>query len=176
MQFDHTGAERGPDPTPFCVELEHLRANPNSLERAVGALRGLYGLKIVRSGRKIRCIEVQREAAREFVGGVWLEAVVFGLVCDVFRKIPKTAKPEIVAGAKLAVESPPPRSSNVPPLDNELDVAITIDDQLHVIEVKAVTNSKGFGEYITKLVTLRQELGSQVMRTFLVAPLLRDLA
>ena len=114
---------------------------------------------------------VNTEQARRFVGGVWLEAVVFGLVCDVFERTPGA---EVVAGAKLAVEGTPPPSSNVLPDDKEVDVAVVVDDQLHVIEAKAVTRTHGerFGDQINKVANLRQELGSQLMRAFLVAPLL----
>ena len=175
MQFDSTGVDRGSSATPFCVELGNLRAHPRKLERVICALDGLDGLKIVREAGSVRSIQVEDEAARRFIGGVWLEAVVFGRVRDIFKRQPRA---EVVAGAVLAVKGDPPPSSNILPDDTELDVAVVLDDQLHVIEVKAVTSTGKaggggrFGDYIAKLVKIRQELGSQVMRSFLVAPLL----
>lgn len=176
MQFDAaSGAIRGAAATPFCVAVEALRAPPDALRRVITAFDGLDGLNIVRgkAGRVLR-IEVETEAARRFIGGVWLEAAVFGSVREVFRR----PRAEVVAGAVLAVEGRPPRSSNIVPDDTELDVAVVLDDQIHVIEVKAVTRTgsaehgRKFGDHIPKLVKIRQELGSQVMRSYLVAPLL----
>jgi len=124
----------------------------------------------------VKSIEVREEAARRFIGGVWLEAVVFGRVRDIFEETKTRA--EVVAGAVLAVAGAPPPSSNILPDDTEIDVAVVLDDQLHVIEVKAVTSTGRaggggkFGDHIAKLVKIRQELGSQVMRSFLIAPLL----
>ena len=181
MQFDCNGKERGEHFAPFRVEWKDLQAPPphalhrepppsNALRRVLRAFHGVDGLDIIRGATgNVERIEINSEAARRFCGGVWLEAVVYGLVRDVFNK---SAKAQIVAGATLAVEDKPPRSSNVLPDDMELDVAIEIDDQLHVIEVKAVTTSRDFGEHIAKLVKIRQELGSQVMSVYLVAPLL----
>ena len=175
MHFDFTGAERGASATPFSVAFNDLGVHPKARAAAIRAFDGLDGLNIVRCrGAHVQSIEVETEAARRFIGGVWLEAVVFGLVRDVFR----CTRAEVVAGAVLAVEGRPPAASNILPDDTELDVAIVLDDQLHVIEVKAVTStgragSGGkFGDHIAKLVKIRQELGSQVMRSFLVAPLL----
>lgn len=177
MQFDSTGEsrERGASATPFCVTVGQLRAHPKALGGMIRAFDGLPGLTIVRTSRgNVESIKVVTEAARRFIGGVWLEAVIFGLVRDCFRK----TRAEVVAGAVLAVEGTPSRSSNILPDDTELDVAIVLDDQLHVIEVKAVTRTgksgsgPKFGDYVPKLVKIRQELGSQVMRAFLVAPLL----
>ena len=170
MQFDAiTGAERGASAPPFCVAVAGLRTDRKALGGVIAAFEGLDGLHIVRNrSGAVQSIEVKTEAARRFIGGVWLEAVVFGLVRDVLG-----TRAEVVAGAVLAVEGRPPRSSNILPDDTELDVAIVLDDQLHVIEVKAVTNTVGkFGDHIAKLAKIRQELGSQVMRSFLVAPLL----
>lgn len=175
MQFDAASDARGESATPFCVEVATLRAPPDALQRVVTAFDGLDGLKVVRgkAGRVLR-IEVETEVARRFVGGVWLEAAVFGSVREVFRR----TRAEVVAGAVLAVEGRPPRSSNIVPDDTELDVAVVLDDQIHVIEVKAVTRTgsaehgRKFGDHIAKLVKIRQELGSQVMRSYLVAPLL----
>ena len=172
MQFDSGGRERDDSAAPFCVEFKDIRANRYALDRVVNAFGGLDGLEIVRGrgrDRGIERINVKTEQSHRFVGGVWLEAVVFGLVCDVFRK---TRGAEVIAGATLAVDSTQPVSSNVPPDDKEIDVAVVVDDQLHVIEAKAVTNSGRFGEHINKVASFRQELGSQLMRAFLVAPLL----
>lgn len=174
MQFDAaSGAIRGAAATPFCVAVEALRAPPDALRRVITAFDGLDGLNIVR-GKAGRVLRIETEAARRFVGGVWLEAAVFGSVRKVFRR----TRAEVVAGAVLAVEGRPPRSSNIVPDDTELDVAVVLDDQIHVIEAKAVTKTgsaehgRKFGDHIAKLVKIRQELGSQVMRSYLVAPLL----
>ena len=183
MQFDSEGKERREHFVPFCVPWEELldyasRRNrrPNCalhLQQVLRAFCGVDGLNIIWGGGNIARIEINSEAARRFCGGVWLEAVVYGLVQNVFKQnVFKRTNAQIVAGAKLAVAGEPPPSSNALPDDMELDVVIVIDDQLHVIEVKAVTTSKGFGEHIPKLVKIRQELGSQVMRVYLVAPLL----
>ena len=100
--------------------------------------------------------------------------MIFGLVRDCFEG----SSAEVIAGAVLAVDGVPPRSSNILPDDAELDIAIVLDDQLHVIEVKAVTKTgkfgygEKFGDYVPKLVKIRNELGSQVMRAFLISPLL----
>ena len=176
MQFDSTGADRGKSATPFCVELGGLGAHPKALEHVTCAFDGLEGLNIVRKAGSVKSIEVREEAARRFIGGVWLEAVVFGRVRDIFEETKTRA--EVVAGAVLAVAGAPPPSSNILPDDTEIDVAVVLDDQLHVIEVKAVTSTGRaggggkFGDHIAKLVKIRQELGSQVMRSFLIAPLL----
>ena len=73
-----------------------------------------------------------------------------------------------------AVEGSGAPGANAPRDDGELDVAIAIDDQLHVVEAKAVRESGKIGDHIAKLVKIRQELGSQVMCCFLVEPLLRE--
>ena len=173
MQFSSQGRERGESATPFHVAIGDLRAPPWALRRVVDAFRGLDGLNIVRNPvgnpANINSLEVRTEMAHRFIAGIWLEAVVYGLVCDVFRN---TSRAEVVAGAVLAVAGRPPPPSNVLPDDTEIDVAVVIDDQLHVVEVKAVTSSRRLGDHIAKLVKIRQELGSQVMRAFLVAPLL----
>lgn len=179
MHFDSGGRPRIKPFAPFRVDFDEIAKRPYAREplkrvgpltRVIEAFQCLDGLEIVRArGRKIERIYVKTEQACRFAGGVWLEAVVFGLVRDVFEDI---LGAEVVANATLAVAGTPPRSSNVLPDDREIDVAVVVDDQLHVIEVKAVNNSRGFGKQINKVAILRQELGSQVMRAFLVAPLL----
>ena len=109
------------------------------------------------------------EEALRFVGGIWLEAALLGRVRDALRHVPRA---EIVAGARLGVEGSRTGGANAPPDDSELDVAIVVDDQLHVIEAKAVKQSGKIADAVAKLAKIRQELGSPVMRRFLVAPLL----
>ena len=176
MWFDPDDNERGGHFRPFHVDCATLlrrsrRSSRKELLRVLHAFRDVEGLDIIPDANgNVERIEIKSEAARRFCGGVWLEAVVYDLVCGVFKGSKKAH--QIIVGATLAVAGTPPRTRNVLPDDMELDVAIEIDDQLHVIEVKAVTTSRGFGEHIAKLVKIRQELGSQVMSVYLVAPLL----
>ena len=157
---------------PFDVSADNLRFRES---RATGpvfeAFDGLGGLNVIRdlNGRIDRLKFEGAEAAR-FVGGVWLEAAILGRVRDVLRGVPGV---EVAAGVRLAVEGSGAPGANAPRDDGELDIAIAIDDQLHVVEAKAVKESGKVGDHIAKLVKIRQELGSQVMRCFLVAPLLR---
>ena len=106
-----------------------------------------------------------------FIGGVWLEAAIFGMISDIFEG----TSVEVYGGLKLAVKDTRIRSMNVPPSDMELDIAFLIDGQLHVVEVKAVTTPKGFGQFTPKLVKMREEIGSHRMRTFLITPFLEQM-
>ena len=85
---------------------------------------------------------------------------------------------EVVAGARIRVDGSKTREASDPPDDSEIDIAIVVNEQLHVIEAKAVREPGKIGDHVAKLVKIRQELGSQVMRCFLAAPLLgvNDLA
>ena len=156
---------------PTAVDADGLRfresvATPPVFE----AFDGLEGLEVVRdaNGRPSR-LDVRDEEALRFVGGIWLEAALLGRVRDALRHVPRA---EIVAGARLGVEGSRTGGANAPPDDSELDVAIVVDDQLHVVEAKAVKQSGKIADAVAKLAKIRQELGSPVMRRFLVAPLL----
>ena len=162
---------------PFRVDADEL-CSPKSRKilksRAInpvfGAFDGLDGMDVVRdSTGRIERLEFRGAEAARFVGGVWLEAAILGRVRDALRRAPGA---EVAAGVRLAVEGSGAPGANAPRDDGELDVAIAIDDQLHVVEAKAVRESGRIGDSIAKLVKIRQELGSQVMRCFLVAPLL----
>ena len=166
-------AAAGAEESSFDIEA-HDR--PFRKSRATGtvfeAFDGLEGLKVARDTKgRIERLEVRGEKAHRFVGGVWLEAVVLNRVRRALRHAPRA---EIVAGARLGVEGSRTGGAHAPPDDSEIDVAIVIDDQLHVIEAKAFTVSApgAIANAVAKLVKIRQELGSQVMRCFLVAPLL----
>ena len=160
---------------PFDVSADNLRFRKS---RATGpvfaAFDGLNGLNVVRDSKgridRLQFNGAEAAEAARFVGGVWLEAAILGRVRDVLRRVPGV---EVAAGVRLAVEGSGAPGANAPRDDGELDVAIAIDDQLHVVEAKAVRESGKIGDHIAKLVKIRQELGSQVMRCFLVAPLLR---
>ena len=176
MNFEAPGIERKTPAADFFVKVEEIDArsrNRRALEAVMEAFEGLPDLQIRRGGggksSPVEGIEVKGELARRFIAGIWLESAVFGLVCDIFRDNPEV---EVAPGVELAVEGARSRFSNDPPAEMEIDVAIAIKDQLHVVEVKAVTGSRGFGEYSPKLVKAKEELGSQRMNAFLVAPLL----
>ena len=156
---------------PFDVGADALRFRES---RATGpvfaAFDGLDGMDVVRdSTGRVERLEFDGAEAARFVGGVWLEAAILGRVRDALRRAPGA---EVAAGVRLAVEGSGAPGANAPRDDGELDVAIAINDQLHVVEAKAVRESGRIGDHIAKLVKIRQELGSQVMRCFLVAPLL----
>ena len=156
---------------PFDIEARDLRFRDS---RATGpvfkAFEGIEGLEVARDADgRIERLGVRGEEAHRFIGGVWLEAAILNRVRRALRHAPRA---EIVAGARLAVEGSRTGGANAPPDDSEIDVAVVIDDQLHVVEAKAVKQSGKIADAVAKLVKIRQELGSQVMRCFLVAPLL----
>lgn len=156
---------------PFDIEATALRFGESAATQPVfEAFDGLESLDIVRdAGGRIERLGVRGEEAYRFIGGVWLEAVVLNRVRRALRHAPRA---EIVAGARLAVESSGAGGANAPPDDTEIDAAVVLDDQLHVIEAKAVKQSGKIADAVSKLAKIRQELGSQVMHCFLVAPLL----
>ena len=134
------------------------------------SFEGLEGLEVIRNSEGlVENLEIRSEAAARFVGGVWLEAAILSRV---HRAMSHVAGAEVVAGARIRVDGSKTREASDPPDDSEIDVAIVVNEQLHVIEAKAVGDSRKTGDHIAKLVKIRQELGSQVMRCFLVAPLL----
>lgn len=158
---------------PFHVDADILRFRES---RATGpvfaAFDGLDGMDVVRdSTGRIERLEFRGAEAARFVGGVWLEAAILGRVRDALRHVPGA---EVAAGVRLAVEGSGAPGAHAPRDDGELDVAIAINDQLHVVEAKAVKAADRIGDSIAKLVKIRQELGSQIMRCFLVAPLLDE--
>lgn len=156
---------------PTAVDADGCRFRESVATRPVfEAFDGLEGLEVARdaNGRPSR-LDMRDEEALRFVGGIWLEAALLGRVRDALRHAPRA---EIVAGARLGVEGPRTGGANAPPDDSELDVAIVVDDQLHVVEAKAVKQSGKIADAVAKLAKIRQELGSPVMRLFLVAPLL----
>ena len=169
------GHDREP---PFMARRSEIQNSRNS--RAIvpvfESFEGLEGLEVVRNSEGlVENLEIRSEAAARFVGGVWLEAAILGRV---HRAMSHVAGAEVVAGARIRVDGSKTREASDPPADSEIDVAIVVNEQLHVIEAKAVGDSRKTGDHIAKLVKIRQELGSQVMRCFLVAPLLgvNDLA
>ena len=163
---------------PFMAHRSEIRNSRNS--RAIvpvfESFEGLEGLDVVRNSEGlVENLEIRSEAAARFVGGVWLEAAILGRVR---RAMSHVAGAEVVAGARIRVDGSKTRAASDPPDDSEIDVAIVVNEQLHVIEAKAVGESSKIGYHVARLVKIRQELGSQVMRCFLVAPLLgvNDLA
>ena len=156
---------------PFSLDFRDIRADKGSLRCLLESFSGLAGFTIKRGARNlIDSIEVENETARCFVGGIWLEAVILGVVKDIF----KDASIEIYGGFKLAVKETRIPGQNTLLPDMELDIAFLIDEQLHSVEVKAVTTGQGFGQYTPKIFKMREELGTHRMRTFLVAPFLEQ--
>ena len=132
----------------------------------IRSFEGLEGMCVnVDSKGQMKSVSVDQRA-RRFMAGIWLESVVFGMVEDIFEQHKR--KVELAAGLKLALSTAPDKEHA------EIDVALFVNGQLHVIEVKAVTSTVNFREYSPKLVSLRDELGSHQMRTFLVTPLLYE--
>ena len=158
---------------PFDIDARHMHFRKSGAAGTVlEAFDGLEGLKAARDANgQIERLEVRSEEAYRFVGGGWLEAAVLNRVRYALRG---ASRVEIVAGVRLGVEGPRTGGANAPPDDSELDVAIVVDDQLHVIEAKAFTVSMpgAIANAVAKLAKIRQELGSQLMGCFLVAPLL----
>ena len=160
---------------PFMAHRSQF-GNSRAIAPVFESFEGLEGLEVVRNSEGlVENLEIRSEAAARFVGGVWLEAAILGRVR---RAMGHAAGAEVVAGARIRVDGSKTREASDPPDDSEIDVAIVVNEQLHVIEAKAVRESGKIGDHVAKLVKIRQELGSQVMRCFLVAPLLgvNDLA
>ena len=168
----HAAAAQAEEP-PFDVDARHTRFRKSGAAGTVfEAFDGLEGLKAARDANgRIERLEVRSDEAHRFVRGVWLEAAVLNRVRYALRG---ASRAEIVAGVRLGVEGARAGGANAQPDDSELDVAIVVDDQLHVIEAKAFTVSMpgAIANAVAKLAKIRQELGSQVMHCFLVAPLL----
>ena len=132
----------------------------------IGSFEGLEGMCVNADSRgRITSVYVDQRA-RRFMAGIWLESVVFGMVEDIFEQHKQEV--ELAAGLRLAV------STASDTKHAETDIALFVDAQLHMIEVKAVTSTVNFKEYSPKLVSLRDELGSHQMRTFLVTTLLSE--
>lgn len=157
---------------PFTARKSQFR-NSRAVVPVFESFEGLEGLEVVRNSEGlVENLEIRSEAAARFVGGIWLEAAILGRV---HRAMSHVAGAEVVAGARIRVDGSRIHGASAPTDDSEIDVAIVVNEQLHVIEAKAVSASgasRKMSHYLAKLVKIRQELGSQVMRCFLVAPLL----
>ena len=142
-----------------------------SARAVIAELANLDGIEPISRDGKTSAIRVHSRQAAEFIGGSWLEAAIYKRALNLFGAKKET---EVVPGAYLAVQGRLSGRNTPPKADVEIDVAITHQDQMHVIEVKALTNdrSEKFGDTIARLAKLKASLFGHFGRVWLIAPFL----
>lgn len=109
---------------------------------------------------------IRSKHALEFLQGKWLEALAYNRACDAFRG---SNSVKVAAAVEIA------RGKDAPPDATETDIDLVLlgNDQLSLIECKAIVNPKGqLRKGIDTIAVRRDELVGPGGKAFLVAPLL----